>query len=143
MGLEEKRKIKELQDKTFPDRVKEITEICGQAISYDVDWNSLADDAGAFHSRRQFRRIQESLRVGRRVPLEHQGKIVLFAYRVCDPKAALTARVALHHKAVEHILPPSVFLDFVPNEHECRHLNVPFQKACIRPIRHYTPARRP
>lgn len=26
MGLEEKRKIKELQDKTFPDRVKEIQE---------------------------------------------------------------------------------------------------------------------
>src|SRR5688572_8376963 len=49
MGLEEKRKIKELQDKTFPDRVKEINEICGKAIAYDVDWASLADDAGAIN----------------------------------------------------------------------------------------------
>lgn len=45
MGLNERRKIKELQDVTFPDRVKEITEICGKAIPYEVDWNSLADDA--------------------------------------------------------------------------------------------------
>lgn len=49
MGLEEKRKIKELQDKTFPDRVKEIQEICGQPIQYDVDWASLADDAQAIN----------------------------------------------------------------------------------------------
>lgn len=45
MGLNERRKIKELQDTTFPERVKEIEEICGKAIQYDVDWDSLADDA--------------------------------------------------------------------------------------------------
>ena len=45
MGLNERRKIKELQDTTFPGRVKEIEEICGQAIPYEVDWESLADDA--------------------------------------------------------------------------------------------------
>jgi hypothetical protein len=45
MGLNERRKIKELQDVTFPGRVKEIEEICGKAIPYDVDWESLADDA--------------------------------------------------------------------------------------------------
>jgi len=44
MGLNERRKIKELQDVTFPGRVKEIEEICGKAISYEVDWESLADD---------------------------------------------------------------------------------------------------
>ena len=44
MGLNERRKIKELQDTTFPGRVKEIEEICGKAIPYDVDWESLADD---------------------------------------------------------------------------------------------------
>jgi len=44
MGLNERRKIKELQDAVFPGRVKEIEEICGKAISYEVDWNSLADD---------------------------------------------------------------------------------------------------
>jgi hypothetical protein len=45
MGLNERRKIKELQDTTFPGRVKEIEEICGKGIPYDVDWDSLADDA--------------------------------------------------------------------------------------------------
>lgn len=44
MGLNEKRKIKELQDVTLPEREKEIEEICGQAISYEVDWASLEDD---------------------------------------------------------------------------------------------------
>ena len=44
MGLNERRKIKELQETTFPGRVKEIEEICGKAIPYDVDWDSLADD---------------------------------------------------------------------------------------------------
>jgi hypothetical protein len=44
MGLNERRKIKELQDVTFPARVKEIEEICGAAIPYEVDWDSLADD---------------------------------------------------------------------------------------------------
>ena len=44
MGLDERRKIKELQDTTFPGRVKEIEEICGKAIPYEVDWDSLADD---------------------------------------------------------------------------------------------------
>jgi hypothetical protein len=31
MGLEERRRIKELQDVTLPGRVKEIEEICGTA----------------------------------------------------------------------------------------------------------------
>ncbi len=49
MGLNERRKIKELQDVTFPGRVKEIEEICGQPIPYDVDCDSLADDAEALN----------------------------------------------------------------------------------------------
>lgn len=49
MGLAERRKIKELQEVTFPGRVQEIAEICGVAIPYDVDWESLADDAEALN----------------------------------------------------------------------------------------------
>ena len=49
MGLNERRKIKDLQDVTFPGRVKEIEEICGKAIPYEVDWESLADDAEALN----------------------------------------------------------------------------------------------
>ena len=45
MGLAERRKIKELQETTFVERVKEIEEICGTGIPYEVDWDSLADDA--------------------------------------------------------------------------------------------------
>lgn len=45
MGLNERRKIKELQETTFPERVREIAEICGAPIPYEVDWESLADDA--------------------------------------------------------------------------------------------------
>jgi hypothetical protein len=44
MGLNERRKMKELQETTFPERVKEIEEICGRPIPYEVDWESLAED---------------------------------------------------------------------------------------------------
>ena len=44
MGLNERRKIKELQDGTLRERVKEVEEICGVPIPYEVDWDSLADD---------------------------------------------------------------------------------------------------
>ena len=44
MGLEERRKIKELQDEVLPGRVSEIEEISGAAIPYDVDWTSFDGD---------------------------------------------------------------------------------------------------
>ena len=49
MGLPEKRKMKELQEVTFPGRVKEIEEIVGVAIPYEVEWETLADDAEALN----------------------------------------------------------------------------------------------
>jgi uncharacterized radical SAM superfamily Fe-S cluster-containing enzyme len=49
MGLNERRKMKELQDVTFPGRVKEIEEICGRPIPYEVDWPSIAEDAEALN----------------------------------------------------------------------------------------------
>lgn len=45
MGLNERRAIKELQDVTFPERVREIEEICGAPIAYEVDWSSLESDS--------------------------------------------------------------------------------------------------
>ena len=44
MGLIERRKMKELQEETLPGRVKEIAEICGTPVPYEVDWESFADD---------------------------------------------------------------------------------------------------
>ncbi|MBS0660492.1 MAG: hypothetical protein JSR82_19905 [Verrucomicrobia bacterium] len=49
MGLTEKRKIKELQETVLPDRVKEIAEICGQGIPYEVDWEGFANDAAGLN----------------------------------------------------------------------------------------------
>ena len=49
MGLAERRKIKELQDTTLPGRVKEIEEICGAPIPYEVDWDSFSDDLEALN----------------------------------------------------------------------------------------------
>lgn len=49
MGLNERRKMKELQDVTLPERVKEIEEICGTPIPYEVDWSTLGDNAPALN----------------------------------------------------------------------------------------------
>ncbi len=49
MGLNEKRKMKELQEITFPEREAELAEICGGAIRYEVDWDSFADDLEALN----------------------------------------------------------------------------------------------
>ncbi|HVT81583.1 MAG TPA: hypothetical protein VHM90_13120, partial [Phycisphaerae bacterium] len=43
MGLDERRKAKEIQDTILPGRVKEIEEICGKPIPYEVDWASFDD----------------------------------------------------------------------------------------------------
>lgn len=44
MGLAERRKMKDLQDTVLPEREKEIVEICGGSIPYEVEWDSFADD---------------------------------------------------------------------------------------------------
>ena len=44
MGLNERRKIKELQDTTIPERTTELKEITGSDVQYDIDWNSFNDD---------------------------------------------------------------------------------------------------
>ena len=49
MGLNERRKMKELQDVTLPEREKEIQEICGQLIPYKVEWDSFADSLEALN----------------------------------------------------------------------------------------------
>src|SRR5205085_10379951 len=49
MGLNERRKMKELQEVTFPERTAELAEICGGTIPYEVDWDSFADDLDALN----------------------------------------------------------------------------------------------
>jgi hypothetical protein len=50
MGISERRRIKELQDGTIRERTKEIEEICGKAIPYEVDM-SIAFDNGVLEMR--------------------------------------------------------------------------------------------
>ena len=47
MGMQERQRIRDLTEKTLPEREKEITEICGGTARYEVDWDSLANDAEA------------------------------------------------------------------------------------------------
>jgi hypothetical protein len=49
MGLEERRKIKELEDEVLPGRVAEIEEICGAPIPYEIDWPSFGGDLEALN----------------------------------------------------------------------------------------------
>jgi len=44
MGLQERRKIKELEDNVLPERTAELKEITGGDVRYDIDWDSFADD---------------------------------------------------------------------------------------------------
>ncbi len=65
MGLEERRKIKELQDVTIPERTGELAEITGGSIQYDIDWDSFAEDAEGlnFMDNLACHRINMALRV--------------------------------------------------------------------------------
>jgi hypothetical protein len=73
MGLMERRKIKELQETTLPERVKEIEEICGKPIPYEVDWASLEDDLQAlnFMDNLSCHRLNMALRT---ICLDEMGK---------------------------------------------------------------------
>ena len=76
MGLAERRKIKELTEVTLPEREKEIAEICGASVKYDVDWDSLADDAQGlnFLDNLSCHRLNMALRV---ISLDELGKEAL------------------------------------------------------------------
>jgi hypothetical protein len=49
MGLEERRRIKQLEGEVLPGREAEIAEICGTPIPYDVDWASFESDLTALN----------------------------------------------------------------------------------------------
>jgi hypothetical protein len=49
MGLEERRMIKNLEEEVLPGRVKEIEEISGAPVPYDVDWDSFDGDLTALN----------------------------------------------------------------------------------------------
>ena len=73
MGLNERRKVKELQDTVLPGRVKEIEEICGKGIPYEVAWDTIQDDLTAlnFLDNVSCHRLNMALRV---ICLDEMGK---------------------------------------------------------------------
>ncbi|MFO1252336.1 hypothetical protein [Inhella sp.] len=73
MGLQERRLIQTLQQETLPARSAEIAEICGQAVPYEVDWDSLGQDGQAlnFVDNTACHRLNMALRV---ICLDEMGK---------------------------------------------------------------------
>ena len=49
MGLNEKRKMKEIQDTALPGRTKELLEITGSPVTYDIDWPAFQDSFEALN----------------------------------------------------------------------------------------------
>lgn len=73
MGLQERRLIQTLQQDTLPARSAEIAEICGVAVPYEVDWDSLGQDGQAlnFVDNTACHRLNMALRV---ICLDEMGK---------------------------------------------------------------------
>ena len=76
MGLQERQMIRDLTDKTLPEREAEITEICGGIAKYEVAWESLANDAEAlrFLDNISCHRLNMALRT---IALDPMGKDAL------------------------------------------------------------------
>lgn len=76
MGLAERRKILELQTVTLPERSREIEEICGKSVPYEVDWASFESDAGAlnFVDNAACHRVNMALRT---IALDELGRAAL------------------------------------------------------------------
>lgn len=50
MGLAEKRQLAKVRDEIVPQYQKEISEIVGSKIAYDIDWDSFADNLDAMEN---------------------------------------------------------------------------------------------
>ena len=64
MSPEVKRKVKEYQDKIVPGRLRELAELSGADIAYEVDWDSFGADTTAinFFDNLAFHRINMAFR---------------------------------------------------------------------------------
>lgn len=76
MGLQERQMIRDLTEKTLPEREQEITEICGGSAKYMVDWDSMSNDAEAlrFMDNLSCHRLNMALRS---IALDPMGKEAL------------------------------------------------------------------
>ena len=104
MGLAERRKMKELQDNVLPGRVKEIAEICGAEIPYEVDWDSFNDDLQGlnFMDNLSCHRLNMALRV---ICMDDMGKEAvrdsLKVVRLRNVKDKSAMKLAFHAGVLE------------------------------------------
>jgi len=73
MGLQEKRRIKMLQDEVLPSVRDEIKSLCGADIDWEVDWESLAGSMEALDNI-EYQGIRRVLDVLRRICYDDIGK---------------------------------------------------------------------
>jgi hypothetical protein len=114
MGLEERRKMKELQETVLPGRVKEIEQICGKPIAYEVDWDSFDTfNALNFLDNTSCHRLNMALRV---ICKDDMGKeavregLKLIKLKNVKDKAAMKLTfeggvLEMHNVYAEHIYP--------------------------------------
>jgi hypothetical protein len=125
MGLEERRKMKELQEVTFPGRVKEIEEICGAPIPYDVDWATLANDLEAlnFIDNISCHRLNMALRV---ICMDDMGKEAvregLKNIRLVNVKEKAEMKIAFSEGTLEMRCAYAQRTDGMFGDDEIRHL---------------------
>jgi hypothetical protein len=114
MGLEERRKMKDLQDTVLPARTKEIEQICGKPIPYEVDWDSFDTfEALNFLDNTSCHRVNMALRV---ICKDDLGKeavgegLKLIKLKNVKDKAAMKLAFAegvleMHNVYAQHIYP--------------------------------------
>ena len=114
MGLNERRKMKELQETLLPGRVKEIEEICGTPVTYEVDWDSFDTyEALNFLDNTSCHRVNMALRV---ICQDAMGKeavrdgLKLIKLKNVKDKAAMTLTfeggiLEMHNVYAERIYP--------------------------------------
>ena len=73
MGLAEKRQLAQLRDEIVPQYQKELSDIVGSDIAYDIDWDSFADNLEAME-RLEPKALKPMNEIFRKITVDEIGK---------------------------------------------------------------------
>lgn len=73
MGLIEKRMLAQLRDETVPKYQSELREITGSDLSYDIDWDTFADNSTAMGNL-AIKGLQPLSEIFRKITVDQLGK---------------------------------------------------------------------
>ena len=73
MGLAEKRQLAKVREEIVPQYQKELSEIVGSEIAYDVDWDSFADNLEALE-RLEPKALKPMNEIFRKIAVDQIGK---------------------------------------------------------------------